>query len=380
MKVWKRILIKTVILAAVIAAGGGAAASYQAYRQSSAEYVVNHYLTLLIDNSQEKAYACLDQSEAEMMTAEVYEKALDAKKYSLYSSCDVTKEENRRDSNGNEYVDYHAKFKDAGGEVKAEENFTVKKQADQVYGLFDRWKVLSTHCMVTDFMLTVPAGSEVYIGGQLADGSWIDSKAAKASCDTYDIPTLIPGSTSLVIRHPVLESVNGMLDTETGSADYTDKMALKETGQSACKELGVKFLKAVYTSAVKAKTEDSEKVLADVSKEAETLIKNQEADFHSDDAAFHSVGISDFAVQFGNPVFTDDPDGAIQTEITFSYHYAIQEDIMVDTDELQEDGTPVQQTETVSTAGDATAKFTMSYYDDAWHITAFEMPVIPEER
>lgn len=74
------------------------------------------------------------------------------------------------------------------------------------------------------------------------------------------------------------------------------------------------------------------------------------------------------------------PDGAIQTEITFSYHYAIQEDIMVDTDELQEDGTPVQQTETVSTAGDATAKFTMSYYDDAWHITAFEMPVIPEER
>ena len=114
MKVWKRILIKTVILAAVIAAGGGAAAFYQAYRQSSAEYAVNHYLTLLIDNSQEKAYACLDQSEAEMMTAEVYEKALDAKKYSLYSSCDVTKEENRRDSNGNEYVDYHAKFKDAG--------------------------------------------------------------------------------------------------------------------------------------------------------------------------------------------------------------------------------------------------------------------------
>lgn len=61
MKVWKRILIKTVILAAVIAAGGGAAASYQAYRQSSAEYAVNHYLTLLIDNSQEKAY-CMSGS------------------------------------------------------------------------------------------------------------------------------------------------------------------------------------------------------------------------------------------------------------------------------------------------------------------------------
>lgn len=29
---------------------------------------------------------------------------------------------------------------------------------------------------------------------------------------------------------------------------------------------------------------------------------------------------------------------------------------MVDTDELQEDGTPVQQTETVSTAGDADSK------------------------
>ena len=179
MKVWKRILIKTVILAAVIAVGGGAAASYQAYRQSSAEYAVNHYLTLLIDNSQEKAYACLDQSEAEVMTVDVYEKALDAKKYSLYSSYDVTKEENRRDSNGNEYVDYHAQFKDAGGEVKAEEDFTVKKQSEQVYGLFDRWKVLSTHCMVKDFILTVPTGSEVYIGGQLAEESWMTGRQQK---------------------------------------------------------------------------------------------------------------------------------------------------------------------------------------------------------
>ena len=379
MKVWKRILIKTVILAAVIAAGGGAAASYQAYRQSSAQYAVDHYLTLLIDNSQSKAYACLDQSEAEAMTVDTYEKALDAKKYSLYSSYEVTQSEKRRDNSGNEYVDYHAQFKNAAGEIKAEEDFTVKKQTEQIYGMFDQWKVLSTHCMVKDFILTVPTGAEVYIGGQLADSSWIDREAAKKSCDSYDIPTLIPGSTSLVIRHPELESVNGTLDTEAGSADYTDKMALKESAQSECKELGVKFLKAVYTSAVKEKTEDSEKVLADVSKEAETLIKNQEPGFHPEDAAFHSVGISNFVAQFGDPVFADDANGAIQTEMTFSYHYAIQEDVTVDTEELQEDGTPVQRTETVSTVGDATAKLTMSYYSDAWHITAFEIPVIPEE-
>lgn len=379
MKVLKRILIKTVILAAVIAVGGGAAASYQAYRQSSAEYAVNHYLTLLIDNSQAKAYACLDQPEAEKMTVDTYEKALDAKKYSLYSSYEVTQSEKRRDSSGNEYVDYHAQFKNAADEVKAEEDFTVKKQTEQIYGLFDQWKVLSTHCMVKDFILTVPTGCEVYIGGQLADESWIDRETAKASCDSYDIPTLIPGSTSLVIRHPELESVNGTLDTEAGSADYTDKMALKESAQSECKELGVKFLKAVYTSAVKEKTEDAEKVLTDVLKDAETLIKNQEPGFHPEDAAFHSVGISNFVAQFSDPVFTDDSNGAIQTEMTFSYHYAIQEDVTVDTEELQEDGTPVQQTETVSTAGDATAKLTMSYYGDAWHIAAFEMPVIPEE-
>ena len=190
---------------------------------------------------------------------------------------------------------------------------------------------------------------------------------------------MIPGSTSLVIRHPELESINGTLNPEAGSADYTDKMALKESAQSECKELGVKFLKAVYTSAVKEKTEDADKVLADVSKDAETLIKNQEPGFHPEGAAFHSVGISNFVAQFSDPVFTDDSNRAIQTGMTFSYHYAIQEDVAVDTEELQEDGTPVQQTETVSTAGDATAKLTMSYYADAWHIAAFEMPVIPEE-
>ena len=103
MKVFKRVLIKLLILLLVIGISGGGAACYQASRQSTADYAMDHYLALLIDNSVDKAYSSLDQSEAQELTKSEYEGALDAKKYSLYASYQMKEAEKRRDNNGNEY-------------------------------------------------------------------------------------------------------------------------------------------------------------------------------------------------------------------------------------------------------------------------------------
>ena len=378
MKVFKRVLIKLLILLLVIGISGGGAACYQASRQSTADYAMDHYLALLIDNSVDKAYSSLDQSEAQELTKAEYEGALEAKKYSLYDSYQMKEAEKRRDNNGNEYVDYDVTFQNAAGEEQASERFTVKKQSAQIMGLFDRWKVLSEHCMVKNFLLTVPDGSEVYLDAEQADASWLVTEDVPASCDRYQIPTLIPGKISLVIRHPALESVNTTLDATTGSADYTEKMPLKEDAKSACTELGVKLLKAVYVSAVKNQTDDPDKLLAECQKQANSLIKKQTESFLVDGADFKNVAISNFAAQFGDPVFTEEKNGAITTEMTFSYHYVVREDVTTDTDEMLEDGTYAQQTTTQEQSGDATAKLTMAYYEDAWHIDAMQMDVIPK--
>lgn len=378
MKVFKRVLLKLLILLLVIGVSGGGAACYQANRQSTASYAVDHYLTLLIDNSVDKAYSSLDQSEAQEMTKEAYEGVLEAKKYSLYASYQMKEAEKRRDHNGNEYVDYDVTFQNAAGEEQASERFTVKKQSAQVMGLFDRWKVLSDHCMVKNFLLTVPAGSEVYLNAEQADASWLVTEDVPASCDCYQIPTLIPGKISLVIRHPALESVNAMLDATTGSADYTGKMPLKEDAKNACTELGVKLLKAVYVSAVKNQTNDPDKLFAECQKQADTLMKKQTESFRMDGAAFKDVAISNFAAQFGDPVFTKEKNGAITTEMTFSYHYAVRQDVTTDTEEMLEDGTYAEQTTTQEQSGDTSAKLTMAYYEGAWHIENLQMDVIPK--
>lgn len=379
MKVLKRILIKILILLLVIGVSGGGAACYQANRQSTADYAMDHYLALLIDNSVDKAYGSLDQSEAQTLTKDEYEGALDAKKYSLYASYQMKEAEKRRDNNGNEYVDYDVTFQNAAGEEQASERFTVKKQSAQVLGLFDRWKVLSDHCMVKNFLLTVPAGSEVYLNAEQADASWLITEGVPASCDRYQIPTLIPGKLRLVIRHPALESVNGTLDATAGSADYTDKMPLKEDAKSACTELGVKLLKAVYVSAVKDQTNDPDKLLENCQKQAETLIKKQTESFQVEGADFKNVAISNFAAQFTDPVFTEEANGAITTEMTLSYHYVVRQDVTTDTDELLEDGTYAQQTTTQEQSGDATAKLTMAYYEAGWHIEEMKLDVIPKQ-
>ncbi len=377
MKVFKRVFVKLIILLVVIALGGGSAASYQAYRQSTAGYAIDHYLSLLIDNSVDKAFVCLDQSEEQPMSQTEYGEALEAKKYSLYASYTVTEKEKSRDNDGNEYVDYEVEFLDAAGEKQMEEEFTVKKQSQQVLGMFDRWKVLSSHCMVKNFLLTVPAGSEVYLNAEKADTSWITSDGGKASYDCYQIPSLLPGKISLTVRHPALESVNATLDATDGSADYTDKMPLKESAKDECVEMGVNLLKEVYSSAVKNET-DKLKLLKECEDTGKRLIQSQSREFDQEDRVFKNVAVSSFAATFGDLELTDEENGAITTEMTFSYHYVVRRDVTVDTEELQEDGTPVQQTETREEVGDSTAKMTMAYYDNAWHVTALEMDVIPK--
>lgn len=378
MSVFKRVFLKILFLLLVIVLAGGGAAGWQAYRQSTPEYAVEKYLSHLIDNSSEKAYELLDHSEDVSMTSAEYAEALKEKKYSLYSSYKVDEVEKRRDNDGKEYVDFHAEFMNAGNEVQLEEDFTVKKQAEPLFGVFDQWKVLSGHCMVKNFVLTVPTGSEVYLDGQKADISWITRDNILRSYDCYKIPSLLPGKISLVIRHPALESVNATLDALDGSADYSSKMPLKTSAQDECKETGIKALKQLYSGSASEKTDGLEELFEECLESAEAVVKEQGKRFNKEEAVFKSAGISDFAVQFGDLAFTEESNGAITTEMTLSYHYVVREDATVDTEEMQEDGTPVQETQSQSDSGDNTAKFVMSFYDGAWHIASMELPVIPE--
>lgn len=377
MKVFRRVLTKTIILLLIVLISGGSAAGWQAYRHSTADYAVKRYVQLLVDHDAEKAYKLLDQSEAEVMTKEEYTGVLEAKKYSLYSDTEVSEVEKRRDNDGNEYTDYQVKFKDAAGEVKLEEELTVKKKEDAVLGFFDKWQVLSAHCMVQDFELAVPHGSEVYLDQVKADAAWLDGKA-RPSYDVYRIPTLLPGKESLTVRHPALESVNTTLNALDQSADFCEKMPLKKSAKDACTELGVKALQQLYKAAVTQDNTELEKFFSDCKAEAGKLAGEQAKQFHRDDAVFKNTAISNFAPQFGELVFTEEANGAITAEMTFSYHYVVRQDVTADTEEYLEDGTPVQQTQTEEDAGDATAKFQMSFYDGEWHIASIELPVIPE--
>ena len=380
MKVFRRVVVKILIFLLVVAAAGGGAAGWQAYRQGTPDYAMDKYLSYLIDNNADKAYVLLDQSEDGSLTKSEYASALEGKKYSLYSGYKTEEMEKRRDSDGNEYTDYHVEFVNAGDEVQLEEDFTVKKQADPLFGVFDQWKILSGHCMVKNFRVTVPAGSEVYLDGEKADAAWIDRDGVQASYDSYVIPTLLPGKISLVIRHVALESVNTTLDTTDGGADYSDKMDVKQSAKDECKEIGISALKQLYASSATEKTEELEDLFDSCLDAAKKIVKEQAKLFHKEDAVFKNAGISDFAAQYGELVFTEEKNGALTMEMTLSYHYVVHEDVTTDTDELQEDGTPVQVSETEALSGDNKAVFTMAFYDDEWHIDSVKLSAIPKSN
>lgn len=379
MKVWKRILIKLIILLAVVLISGGGAAFYQAYRQSSAEDAMERYLACLIDNDQKMAYDFLDQSEDGELSREQYQEALSAKKYSLYASYELKEVNERRDSQGREYVDYQVTFLNLDGEKKAEETLTAKKQKDAVYGIFEHWKVLSNHCLVKEFYLTAAADSEVYLNGQLADSSMIRNEDGENAKDTYLFENMIPGSYEAVIRHPVLEAIEAEVNTESERVDYTEQVQWKPSAKAACEELGIQYLKALYTSAVKEKKQDSESVMKYAEKMSEKLITQQAEKFHADGITFKSAAISGFQAEFSAPEFSE-KENELKTEMTLRYHYVVKQDVERETDETDEEGTPILEKETVTATGDAQAAMTIVYQDGTWKITAVKMDLIPGQE
>lgn len=373
MKVVKRIIIKLIILLFVIALGCGAAMAYQGYRQSTPEYTLDRYFSLLTDNSSEKAYLLLDQTDVSM-SGEEFADAVTAKKYSLYASFTAVSQERRRDNDGNEYADYHVSFMNAADEVQAEEDITLKKQSEQRFGMFDEWKVMADHCMIQNFKILVPAGASVYIDGQEAETAWM-TRDKNSPVTTCTVPQLLPGEISLTIRHPILESVNTTFDSTGESVDYSQKMTMKESAQDECKEMGVAVLKNLFVASAKEKQSEIDDSLADCKKAAETFVKQEGNLLHKEGADFKNIAVSAFAAQFGDLVFSEE-NGSIQTEMTFSYHYRIKWDVTTQSeDQVQEDGTPVEIVETTAESGTSTAKMTMEYLDGSWNVAALEIPV-----
>ncbi len=375
MKAFMRVLLKLILFCLVVALAAGGAVGFRTYQRSAPDYIIDRYLSLLLEDDSEKAFELLDQSEEDSMTAEEFAEALQGRQYGLCAAYTVEEVTKRTDDNGNEYVDFHAEFKDAEDAVQFAEELTVKKQAKAAFGVFDQWKVLSGHCMVKDLEITVPAGAQVYLDNQPADASWITRDGVPASFDRYRIPSMLPGRKSLVIRHPALESVNTTLDTNDGNQDYSAQMILKRSAQDECLELGITALKQLYAAAVK---EDAgELTVFDACKEqAESFVKSQGGAFHQENRVFQSVAVSRFAPQYGNPVFTEGEDGAITVEMTLGYHYLLREDVTADTEETQEDGTPIQETKRDSRSDDLTATFLLAYRDGAWSIAGADVPLI----
>lgn len=374
-KVLTRVLIKSLILLFIVAVAAGGAAAYQGQKQSTANYTIDRYLKLLLENNSERAWSLLDNSEGIELTEDEFFDAAEGKKYSIYASYELEEHEKRRDNNGNEYTDFHVKFYDAAKELKAEEDFTLKKQSDRRFGVFDIWKVMGDHCLVRDFRITVPSGSTVYLDSVKADESWI-TQGDNPAAEVYVIPRLLPDNINLTIRHPVLESVNTTFDSSAGPLDYSTSMELKDSAEGECKEMGVSVLKNLLSASVKSQTNAVDESLKACKKKAENFVRKQGNRFNADGSTFVSMAVSAFAAEFGEPDYSGE-DGDIRLEMKLSYHYRLKKDVTTQSeDQFNEDGTPVETVETISDTGNSEGTFVMSYADGAWKVADLDLKVI----
>lgn len=378
MKVVKRITLKTLILLAVIAVSVGASVFWQAFRQRTPDHTIELYLSHLIENEGDQAFALLDQAEYGMIDEAEYKRALEKEKYSLYSDCEIEEFGYRRDENGKEYADYHVKFKDADGEIKLEQDISLRKQENAVFGIFDRWKVSAGHSMVRDYKIRVAAGSELYLNNEKADSIWCEKDETQPFAEDYTIPSLILGENNVSVRHSIFKQIDRTITAEDEGMDFTGEIALKDSAKKLCMELGVKALKELFVSSARETLEDSEGLFNECQKSAQDFVKRQTEEFYQENDVLKTVAVSNFQTEFGEPEITEKENGAVQVEMQLSFDYKVRMDEVSDTELLRDDGTPIQRVEAHSYTGNRTAVFEMTWYDETWHITSVKIPELSE--
>ena len=76
MKAFMRVLLKLILFCLVVALAAGGAVGFRTYQRSAPDYIIDRYLSLLLEDDSEKAFELLDQSEEDPMTAEKFAEAL----------------------------------------------------------------------------------------------------------------------------------------------------------------------------------------------------------------------------------------------------------------------------------------------------------------
>ena len=126
MKVWKRILIKTLLFAVVATAAGAGGVAWKESSRDTARYALEQYAQHLIDQEPDRAYLYQDTEGEGALTKEEFTAAAQARKYSLYAGYQLEKENSRTDEIGSEYEDYRISFVNSDGEEQLSEEIAVQ--------------------------------------------------------------------------------------------------------------------------------------------------------------------------------------------------------------------------------------------------------------
>lgn len=385
MKVWKRILIKTLLFAVVAAAAGAGGVAWKESSRDTARYALEQYAQHLIDQEPDRAYLYQDTEGEGALTKEEFTAAAQARKYSLYAGYQLEKENSRTDENGSEYEDYRISFVNSDGEEQLSEEIAVRKQEEKKFFFFDQWKVLPDHCMVKDFTIQVPAGSAVTVGGERLDASLIREDEDNAS-DTYVVPSILPETVEVSASHSQFDDLTVTVSTMDQTVDLRTDMQLSENAKAACLETGVKALREVLRQAA-ADEENAgeeagdENLFALCEEETGRLIQEQRLalEAQSDEGyEFESVAVWEYNPRFEQPVYTEETGIQAVMELTFRYSWTFRYPEYLETGDYDENGEPILEESSREDVrpGEGRAKLTFSYREGSWQLTGLELPRI----
>ena len=376
MKVWQRILIKLIIFILVVAAAFDIVAGIRANQQSAPQYVINKYLQYLIDNEPGKAYDMLDFTQDGTLTEAEYYSVLAEKKYSLAAGWTLSGGDVDQEKTDEDMLTYDVNFVNAAGETLQTGQFTLIRQSKVVAGLFDSWKVLSGHCMVKNLKITVPQGSSIYLDEEAVPAERLISSQDGKDC--YEIPTLLPGKVSLVVRNELLTSQEKIFNPLDGDVEITE-MNLKESLGDQAGLVAAEALQNLYSCAAAGDASGLAESLDLCSTAAKKFVRKQHSKFTSDENPFVDVYLSSFTAAPENLRY-DTEKMAYAIDLKLSYRYTITTTEQVESGEYDEYWNAIMVDQEVTRSGDNTAEFTLIRQDGQWVISELEIPRISFEE
>lgn len=246
MSVKKKILLCLIIILLILVCGVYLVGSYF----FSPKKIVHDYIENMISKNYKAMYNCLDVDSNEFATEELFVKLMKEQDVKKNNILNYTVEE--KITNNPFTKEFLVSFIEKGKSEASSIDVILVKQSVKKWYIFDEYKVFENEFVITDYSVTIPINTEIYINGIKLDKRYA-VESNNVTEQKFIIPSVFEGTYEVKVTSPFCEDEIFEQDINNTTNLAVRSLKLSEKTHEEIKKDAQEFIEEFFYTVIKNK-------------------------------------------------------------------------------------------------------------------------------